>query len=47
MLTGRSPDVIEIRWLLMMDDKWLHTISVEKRAKQEREKEAAKRKAGK
>ena len=41
ILTGRHPDIVEIGWMMRMDDKWLYTVSQEKKAKQEREKELA------
>lgn len=30
---------VEVRWLMMMDDRWLKTIADERKDRQEREKE--------
>ncbi|MGH8033828.1 MAG: phage tail assembly chaperone [Lysobacterales bacterium] len=41
LLTGKLLGPEEIRWLIAMDDAWLSTISEERAARQERDKEAA------
>jgi hypothetical protein len=46
LLTGIQAAPEEIRWLIAMDNAWLSAIAKERKAKQERDKDDAKKNRG-
>jgi hypothetical protein len=46
LLLGKRVATEEIRWLIQMDNAWMHSIAEERKARRERDKEEADRNKG-